>query len=370
MFTVNRKALLNELALLQTVAESKTTMPVLSFVLFGLVGNVLTLTATNVDVSITTEIEAEGDSWGGCLPSAQLYALVKLLNEETITFTPKDGPMQVKAGRSKHLIPVMSIDNFPQIESLNNENAVELNLPLLISMIEATAFTALPIADHLKPADIKYTGLSLRKLDGRLEVMASCKGVTGIAEAVSDVTDFAVLLPRQAASALRRLEGETVTVRHSENLVQFVSGPRTITARQLMGQFPQWRQFVPEFPWAVSVSTGELQAAIKRATVTMGVDNAVGYEPMRATFSRESLLIETRGGDKGKSEEFVNVQSNLNGDSLPIGFINGQVLDVLSKCGESVTCHLAAWDKPLMFKPRVEGMELIYVVMPVSLKSW
>lgn len=369
MFTVNRKTLMNELALLSTVAETKTTIPVLSFVLFGLVGNVLALTATNIDVSITTEIEAEGEAWGGCLPSAQLYALVKLLSEDTLTFQLKDERMEVKAGRARHKLPAMSAEQFPQIESLESEGFT-LNLVLLNQMVRATAFSALPPVDHLKPADIKYTGLSLRSQDGKLEAMASCKGVTAIAETATDAPPFAVILPRQAASALQRLEGETVTVRHSENLVQFVSGPRTITARQLMGQFPKWRQFVPEFPWGVSVSVGEWRDAIRRAAVTMGVDNAVGYEPMRATFSRESLLIETRGGDKGKSEELVEAQSNLNGDSLPIGFINGQVLDVLSKCGESVICHLAAGDKPLMFRPSVEGMELVYIVMPVSLKSW
>lgn len=369
MFKVNRKALLDELTLLQTAAEAKTTMPILAYVMFDLAGNRLTLTATNIDVTITTKIEAEGESWGGCLPSVQLYSLIRLLNDEAIIFQLQGDRIEVRAGQARHKLPIMPIADFPQSERLAGDGFA-LSLPLLKQMISATAFSALPAVDHLKPADIKYTGLSLRSQDGKLEAMASCKGVTAIAETATDAPPFAVILPRQAASALQRLEGETVTVKHSENLVQFISGPRTITARQLMGQFPQWRQFVPEFPWAVSVSTSELQAAIKRAAVTMGVDNAVGYEPMRATFSRESLLIETRGGDKGKSEELVSVQSNLNGDSLPVGFINGQVLDVLSKCGESVTCHLAAWDKPLKFKPGVEGMELVYIVMPVSLKSW
>jgi DNA polymerase III sliding clamp (beta) subunit (PCNA family) len=328
----------------------------------------LTLTATNIDVSITTEIEAEGEAWGGCLPSAQLYALVKLLNDETITFQLRDGDrMEIKAVRARHKLPVMSADAFPQPEQLAGDE-ITLNLTTLNQMISATAFTALPVVDHLKPADIKYTGLSLRSLNGKLEAMASCKGVTAIAEIATDAPPFAVILPRQAATALQRLEGEMVTIKHSENLAVFSAGPRTITARQLVGQFPQWRQFVPEFPWTVSLSAGELQAAIKRAAVTMGVDNAVGYEPMRATFSRESLLVETRGGDKGKSEEHVQVQSNMNGDELPVGFINGQVLSVLAQCGESVTCHLAAWDKPLMFKPKVEGIDLTYIIMPVSTK--
>lgn len=364
-FHVNRKALLVELALLQTVAEAKTTMPALAYIKFEFDGERLRLTATNIDVSITTEIgEVEGEPWEGCLPSAQLYTLVKLLTDETVSFIPKDGPVQLKAGWAKHLLPVMQIDNFPQIEQINGDS-VSLNLSTLVQMIQATAFSALPVVDHLKPSDIKYTGLSLRKVNDKLELMASCKHVTAIAEIVTDIPDFAVLIPQQAATAIRRLEGEAVTIKHSENLAQFTAGSRTIIARQLIGEFPQWRQFIPEFPWSATISSEELKAAIRRATVTMGVDNAVGYEPMRATFNKESVLIETRGGDKGKSDELVAAQSNLNGDALPIGFVNRQVLSVLAQCGESVTCYLADGNKPMMFKPVVEGMELSFIVMPV-----
>lgn len=367
-FIVNRKALLTELQLLQTVAEVKSTMPVLAFVKFEFDGSRLVLTASNIDVSIITEIkEVEGEPWGGCLPSAQLCALVKLLTDETVSFQRKDDRMEVKAGRARHKLPVLPATEFPAITGLANDGFT-LSLPLLVGMIDATAFSALPLVEHLKPSDMKFTGVSLRASGGQLEVAASQKVVTGVAETSADVPDFAVLVPQQTAKAIKQLDGETVTIKHSENLAEFIAGPRTIIARQLMGQFPQWRQFIPEFPWAVTVTTGELEAAIKRATVTMGTDNAVGYEPMKATFSQESVLIETRGGDKGKSEELLGVQSNMNGDALSIGFINGQVLSVLGQCAESVTCYLAAWDKPMMFKPVVEGMELSFVVMPVGVK--
>lgn len=365
MFIVNRKSLLAELALLQSVAEVKTTIPVLAYVKFDFDGERLVLTATNIDVSVITEIQAQGEPWAGCLPSAQLYALVKLLTDEAITFTLKDGSMQIKAGRAKHKLPVMPVDQFPTIEVPSDSEDVGLSLPLMTRMIEATAFSALPLVDHLKPADIKFTGVSIRAVGGHLEIAASQKVVTGVAESEIDAPDFSVLIPQQAATTIRRMDGETVTVRYSENLAQFTAGPRSVIARQLMGQFPHWRQFIPEFPWTVTMDSRELQSAIRRATITMGVDNAVGYEPMKATFERESVLIETRGGDKGKSDEVVGTQSNMNGDALSIGFINGQVLSVLGQCGESVTCHLAAWDKPMMFTPVVEGMELTFIVMPV-----
>lgn len=367
MFSVNRKALLDELALLQTVAEIKTTMPVLAYVRLVLHENLLTLTATNIDVSVVTHVEAEGEPWEGCLPSAPLFSLVKLLTDNTLAFTQKENRVEVKAGRARHLLPLLAASNFPLVEGLSGDE-FSLSLPLLSRMIEATAFSALPFIEHLKPSDIKFTGVSLRAAGKVLEVAASQKVVTGIAEVAASVPDFTVLIPLQAAAALKRLSGEMATIKHTESIVEFTAGPRMIIARQLMGQFPLWRQFVPEFPWTVTLMTNELQSAIKRATVTMGTDNAVGYEPMKATFDRESLRIETRGGHKGKSEELLDVQSNMNGDALSIGFVNGQVLSVLGQCGERVTCYLAAWDKPMMFKPVVEGMELTFIVMPVGVK--
>lgn len=366
-FTINRKALLDELALLQSVAEAKTTMPVLAYVRFVLSEDVLTLTATNIDVSVVTQVQAEGEAWQGCAPSAALYSLVKLLTDDDLRFTQKENRVEVRAGRAKHLLPLLPVSDFPLVEGLSNDGFL-ISLPLLTKMIDATAFSALPFVEHLKPSDIKFTGVSLRAVSGKLEVAASQKVVTGVAEVAADVPDFTILIPQQAATALRRLDGDTITIKHTEGSVEFTAGPRTIIARQLMGQFPQWRQFIPEFPWAVTANTNELQSAIKRATITMGTDNAVGFEPMKATFNRESVMIETRGGDKGKSEELLDVQSNMNGDALSIGFINGQVLSVLGQCGERVTCHLAAWDKPMMFKPVVEGMELTFIVMPVGVK--
>lgn len=367
MFSVNRKTLMDELSLLQTAAEVKSTMPVLAYVRFVLSENILTLTATSIDVSVVTRIQAEGQAWDGCLPSASLYSLAKLLTDDTLVFTQKDNRVQVKAGRARHLLPLLPAGDFPLVEGLGGDG-FSLSLPLLTRMIDATAFSVLPFVDHLKPSDIKFTGVSMRSSGGKLEVAASQKVVTGIAEVATNVPDFTILIPQQAAASLKRLSGEVVVIKHTESAAEFTAGPRTVIVRQLMGEFPQWRGFVPEFPWAATLSGDELRAAIRRATVTMGIDNAVGYEPMKATFDKESVLIETRGGDRGKSDEIVSSQSNLNGDTISIGFVNGQVLSVLGQCGERVTCHLAARDKPMMFKPAIEGIDLTFIVMPVGVK--
>lgn len=364
-FTVPRKALAAELALLQTVSERKATIPTLSTVMLGFVGDTLTLTATNLDATLITEIQASGDPWGGCVPSKPLYDLVRLLEGDEVRLTPRPNQrLEVSAGKSRHLLPVVSIAEFPQIERPSDEG---LSLPLapLVSAIKATAFSMLDPHFSLKPDDLRFIGLSLRKIGDHLEVMATRKFVTAIAEIAIDVPEFSVVLPPQSVDALAKMEGERVHVRHSESLAEFTAGNRTVVARQLMGQFPQWRQFVPEYQYQVRVSSEKLATAVRRASITSGADNAVGYKPLKATFAKDALTIETQDDDHGQSQEPVATMSNLNGDAISLGVFGDQVLSVLAQCEGEVECSVVSEKHPLLIRP--DGQRN-YIIMPVRLK--
>lgn len=359
-FTVNRKALADELAILQSVVAGKQLIPVLATVMVGLVGDELSLTATDLDVTISTTLTAQGDGWGGCLPCRQLYELVKLMDADTITFAVKGTRMEVSAGESKHLLPITAIADFPEIEQPNGEEFA-LPLPQLAAMIDATAFALLAARDEVKPSDLAFTGLCLRGNGTTLEALATQKTVTAVAEMSCEAV-LDIILPRGAVAALLRLQGETVTVAADSNHAQFTAGNRTITARLLLGKFPAWRDFIPKFKYQVTVDKNALTAAIRRASVT--ADNTLGYEAMKLTASAGELMIETRGGDSGQSREPVAVTGNLNGEPLAIGFFAHQVLSALVKCDEQVACELDSPDKPMAFK----SARANYFVMPIRLK--
>lgn len=358
-FTVPRKPLAAELALLQTVSERKATIPVLSMVMLGLVGDMLTLTATDLDATLITEIQASGELWGGCVPSKPLYDLARLLGGDEVRFAPKPNQrLEVSWGKSRHLLPVVSIAEFPQIERPGGEG---FSLPLapLTSAIKATAFSMLDLHFSLKPDELRFTGLSLRKVNDRLEIMATRKFVTAIVEMAMDVPEFSIILPPQSVDALAKMEGESVHVRYNESLAEFTAGNRTVVARQLMGQFPQWRQFVPEYPYQVKVSKDELAAAVRRASITSETD------PLKATFAGDTLMIETRDGDHGQSQEPVAITSNLNGDAISLGVIGEQILSVLAQCEGEIECLEASEKHPLLIKP---DSQRNYIITPVRLK--
>lgn len=358
-FTVPRKPLAAELALLQTVSERKATIPVLSTVMLGLVGDTLTLTATGLDATLITEIQASGDSYGGCVPSQSLHDLVRLLEGDEVRFTPKSNQrLELSAGKSRHLLPVAPIAEFPRIERPSGEG---FSLPLapLTGAIKATAFSMLDPHFSLKPDELRFTGLSLRKIGDHLEVMATRKFVTAIAEIALDVPEFSVVLPPQSVDALARMEGESVHVRHNESLAEFTAGNRTVVARQLTGQFPQWRQFVPEYQYQMKISSERLAAAVRRASITSETD------PLKATFAGDTLTVETQDGNHGQSQEPVTVTSNLNGDAISLGVFGDQILSVLAQCEGEIECSVVSEKHPLLIRP---DSQRNYIITPVRLK--
>lgn len=348
---------------MQMAMERKSLIPVLTTVMMGLVGDELRLTATDLDITITTSMPASGDGWGGCLPCRQLYELVKLFETETVDFTVKGNRMEVRAGAAKHLLPITPIAEFPEVELPVAVEWIRLPLPQLSAAIDATSFAMLEPRDEASAKDVIFTGLSLVAVDGVLTVAASRKSVTAAAEMPCEAS-FALSLPRGAVAAIERLEGDSVAIRVDDSHAEFTAGNRTVTARLLLGTFPNWRLFVPEYPYSATVNTEALTAALKRAQVTMDRTNLMGFESMKATITAEQLVVETRGGDSGQSLEPVAITSNLNGEPFTIGFFAHQVLNVLAKCGENVTCELATTESPI----GITSETARYFIMPARLK--
>src|SRR6202046_2556121 len=116
-FSVKKFDLLEELELTQGVVERKTTIPILSNILFEAHGNRLSITATDLELSIRTSCEAKVKKDGaGTIPAKKLFDLVRLLPDEEIKFKLLENHwIQIESGRKKYKLVGMSKDNFPAL---------------------------------------------------------------------------------------------------------------------------------------------------------------------------------------------------------------------------------------------------------------
>lgn len=317
-FTVNRKSLATELALLTATAERKSTIPVLSTIKFEFTGERLTLTGTDIDMAIVTEISAAGEPWAGCVPAKQLLEIVRLCGGDEVEFKPDEENQRVviRWGKSRHKLPVLPASDFPATEPARLETVKLDSAQLRISITRALRCTS-PDA-----TEMWMHGISLRSRDGVLTVAGTNSRHFAVTE-IATPLDIDVLLHVRAAAALVKfLDGE-VEVGANANQVVFRQGAKVFITRLLDARFPDWRPLVPtSFKHSFALDAEAAGQAFKLAAVT-AKEYALIPIPLRVSLSQKELTIETRESELGHSVEILPIDCpTLNGDKLTIG-VNG-----------------------------------------------
>src|SRR5687767_379047 len=135
--TVSKADLLKELTATQGVVERKTTIPILSNFLFEAAGDRLTITATDLDLTLRTSCGAKVKKEGSCtVPARKLYDYVKLLNEGDISIKSLENHwVAIRAGRSNTKMVGMARANFPQVPVFPTAGIVKLPAGSLRTMI-------------------------------------------------------------------------------------------------------------------------------------------------------------------------------------------------------------------------------------------
>src|SRR5438445_7764947 len=139
---VSRSELLRELTATQGVVERKTTIPILSNFLFEAAGDKLSLTATDLDLSLRTSCNAKVKKEGACtIPARKLYDYVKLLPDADITIRLLANHwVSIRCGRSNTKMVGMARSNFPGLPVFPSAGGVNIPGAALLSMIAKTVF--------------------------------------------------------------------------------------------------------------------------------------------------------------------------------------------------------------------------------------
>ncbi|MFZ1204043.1 MAG: DNA polymerase III subunit beta, partial [Candidatus Acidiferrales bacterium] len=244
-FSVKKFDLLEELNLTQGVVERKTTIPILSNLLCEASGNRLTITATDLELSIRTSCEAKVKKEGaGTIPAKKLLELVRLLPDEEIKFKLLENHyVQVTCDRKSYKLIGMSKENFPALPNFPHA-LVRIPAELLASLIAKTTF-AISLEESrytlngallvLKPASVTMVATDGHRL-AMVEIDHKLEGLS---------TETRVLVPKKAMNEVQRLAAESgdnafVEFGQDESHLFFQFGPRLLTCRKLTGQFPNY----------------------------------------------------------------------------------------------------------------------------------
>jgi len=367
--TVGKFELLRELTATQGVVERKTTIPILSNYLFEAAGDKLSLTATDLDLSLRTSCNAKVKKEGACtIPARKLYDYVRLLPDADITIKLLENHwVSIRCGRSNTKMVGMARSDFPSLPVFPAAGVVKIPAAVLRSMIAKTGFA-------IASEESRYT------LNGALMVLKS-ESITMVAtdghrlahiervgekfEGVSG--EMKTLVPKKAMDELKSLldsDVETIDFAKDESTLFFRVGPRLLTSRQLTGQFPNYEAVLPkDNSKSITLHGEELGAAIAR--VAQFADER--SRAVRLRLEKGELKLSASSTETGESEDSLEVE--YNGDPMAIGFNAQYLIDFIKATGSGdVKLELKDPQSAGQLRP-AEGEEYKYryIVMPMRI---
>jgi DNA polymerase III subunit beta len=368
--TVSKFDLLKELTATQGVVERKTTIPILSNFLFEAAGDKLTITATDLDLSLRTSCPAKVKKEGSCtVPARKLYEYVKLLSDGDISIKLMDNHwVQIRSGRSNTKMVGMARANFPAVPNFPSSGAIKLPAEVVRTMIAKTIFAisneesrytlngALMV---LKPESITMVATDghrlahIEKNQGKLSVSGEMK----------------TLVPKKAMAELNAIVNSTevddIEFNRDESTLFFRIGNRLLTSRQLTGQFPNYEAVLPrDNNKAVVLGCEDLSVAIQR--VAQFADERSGA--IRLKLDKNELKISSSSQEAGESED--SIETNYTADPVVMGFNSSYLLDFLKAAGSGeVRLELKDPQSAGQLRPEGsdDGYKYRYIIMPMRI---
>src|SRR6202795_1169346 len=368
-FSVKRSDLLDELELTQGVVERKTTIPILSNLLVEAKGNRLTITATDLELSVRTSCEAKVKKEGaGTIPAKKLLELVRLLPEEEIKFKLLENHwVHITCDRRNYKFVGMSKDNFPALPAFPHA-LVKIPAKLLADVIAKTTF-AISLEESRYTLNgalmvLKPASLTMVATDGhRLAIVERDYKFEGF------TAETRVLVPKKAMSEIQRLAAESgddgaVEFAQDESHLFFQFGGRLLTSRKLTGQFPNYEAVLPrDANKIVALDRGELQDALRR--VSQLADQR--SHAVKFMFAKEGLEISASSPEYGEAKEVI--EKEFKGETIAIGFNAQYLLDFLAAAADGpISFELKDEQSAGQLRPTGdETSRYRYVVMPMRI---
>ena len=362
--TTNRNELVSKLSIVSRAVSTRATQA-LSGILLTTGEQGQTLAATDGEMGLRTALEAEVASPGSALLPGRLLAdLARSLSEASVEIELREAErdVEIRSGGSSFHLRTLPAEDFP---TLPEEGAEPLSIPApaLAETVELVARAA--SRDDMRPV---LTGVLVSASGEEMTMVAtdSYRLAVKRTELENGVGgELEANIPAKALRELGRLVSaggvEKVAVSLLPNQAVFKAGDVLLDTRLIDGQFPNFRQLLPEsYEHDVRLPRGEFLEVVRRVS-QLAQRNA----PLRLAFSQGELKVSASTPDIGDAEEAM--PAAFEGETLEIGF-NPEFLreGIESVEGDEVMLRLISPLRPGLLQP-VGNEDFRYLVMPIRL---
>jgi DNA polymerase-3 subunit beta len=361
-----KQALVECLGIVNKAVSSRSSIQVLSGVLVDARESEMSMSATDMEISIKAPLDGRVEQAGSLVVPARIATdIARSLPAGSVTIEQRTGEtqVQIQAGESLFDLHSLPAADFPQLPVLTGDRFT-VSRTAFTETVDRVASSA--SRDETRPV---LTGVlvQLSKHSVRMVATDSYRlsvkettlesSVSGTLQAIAPARTL-IELSRIAAS----LGDENIAIIPTENQMSFEVGGITLVSRLIDGQFPNYKQLIPEtFDYEVAVDRDEMLEAVRRVGL-LAQKNA----PLRLHFAENTLTVSAESQDVGRAHEAMPIQ--YSGDELAIGF-NPEFLEAgLASLHESpVYLRFISPLRPGLIKGA--GEDFLYLVMPIRLND-
>ena len=362
-FRCDRDALSEALQTVQRGVSSRPGIPALTGVLIeaGSEGD-LTLTTTDLEVSARLSIQVQVTEAGIALVPARLLTdTVKSLSDAPVEFEADQAQARIRCAAYEAALRLLPAEDFPALQPPSGIRVV-VEAPRFAEAVGQVARAA--SRDEARPVltgvlvEVSREGVTLVATDSyRLAVRDLVATAAGEAKAI--VPERAMTEAGRGAQSIEKGEVEVFV---DESQVSFKLGGLTLTSRLIEGEFPNYRQLLPErYESRLTVSRQQLMDAVRRVGLL-----ARDTSPVRLEFNALGVKLSSSSPDLGQAVEAV--EATYEGEDITAAFNPHYLADGLAAAtGEGVRLEVRDGLKPGIV--RGDSEEFTYLVMPVRLPT-
>lgn len=374
-FKVNSKDLEKLLTKIIPAVPTRTPMPILENLLLDIKDGLLTIYATDLEISLKSSINIVAeDNLQLVVPAKLLYDVVRSLGETTIKFEIGEHKINLQTDYGKYTLSYLDADEFPEIPSFPSEGIESedidhfvVNGSVLKRIFEKSSFAM--SKEEMRPAmmgtlfEFSDDGMRLVATDGHRLVNILLKAVS------VNLSDQYIVPERAVSVLLKILDEKDVKLFLSKTHISFTLNDIELITRLIGQKYPDYNSVIPlENEFLLKVKTKELNNAIKR----MMLFSTSNTRRVKFSITNNNLQISAEDPDIGASGE-ENIKCEYSGDSIDIGFNSQYVNDILSHMAseEEIILKLHSPTKAVIIESteKKENEDLMMLLMPVRLNN-
>ncbi len=367
-FNISRSNFFRTLSHLQGIVDKKNSLPILANILIEANGNLLTLSSTDMDISIIEQINCNVTEDGATTINSQiLYDIVRKIDDNSeIEIISNNGKLlTLRSEGSRFSLSCLPKEDYPIIEKDNSGIDIILNSKILFKLIDKTKFA-------ISNEETRYflNGLYFNITNEKNKNIVTLVGTDGhrlakfshqIDEKIDQVSG--VIIPKKTIYELSKLLSEIdkdVNISISSNKVTFIIGNIVFISKLIDGSFPDYKRVIPnENSNILKINRDKLLSAVDRvSTIANEKSPVIKFKLLENILNLNTINTESSTASEDLKISYV-------GDEIEIGFNSKYIMDIVNNLeDEEILIYLKDNTSPVIIKENSKA-DLVYVLMPM-----